>query len=80
MYFPILIFYKDFQDGELSLPLLFPCSSLKMDTLPRTLKEHNICIDIVTAYVTVPHPQLRESVIQLANEVSLVKKNYHFLL
>lgn len=60
---------KDFQDGSLPLPLLFPCSNLKMDTLPRTLKEHNISVDIVTSYVTVPHPQLRDSIIQLAHKV-----------
>ncbi len=46
-----------------------------MDTLPRTLKEHNISVDIVTSYVTVPHPQLRDSIIQLAHKVNSAYKS-----
>lgn len=62
-------FFLEFQDGLVRLPLLFPCSSLKMDTLPRTLKQYDISIDIITSYVTVPHPQLRDSVLKLAARV-----------
>ncbi|XP_032794365.1 uroporphyrinogen-III synthase isoform X1 [Daphnia magna] len=59
---------KDFQKGCIPLPLLFPCSSLKLDTLPRTLAEHNVPIDIVNSYVTVPHPHLRDFVMQLSQK------------
>lgn len=50
-----------------SMPLLFPCSSLKMDILPRILKENNIALEITTAYVTVAHPQLEQAVFNLGH-------------
>ncbi|XP_057376276.1 uroporphyrinogen-III synthase-like [Daphnia carinata] len=59
---------EDFQKGCIPLPLLFPCSSLKLDTLPRTLAEHNVPFDIVNSYMTVPHPQLRDFVMQLCQK------------
>jgi len=48
------------------LPLLFPCSSLKMDILPRILKENKIGLEITTAYVTIAHRQLEEAVSKLS--------------
>ncbi len=59
----------EFQNGYLPLPLLFPCSSLKMDTLPRTLAQHDVSIEIVNSYVTVPHPHLQDFVLQLSHKV-----------
>jgi len=50
-------------------PLLFPCSSLKMDILPRILKENDIALEATTAYVTVAHPQLEEAVLKLTHNV-----------
>ncbi|EFX86107.1 hypothetical protein DAPPUDRAFT_44826 [Daphnia pulex] len=60
---------QEFQNGYLPLPLLFPCSSLKMDTLPRTLAQHDVSIEIVNSYVTVPHPLLQDFVLQLSHKV-----------
>lgn len=71
-------FYRDstdFQNGCIPLPLLFPCSSLKMDTLPRTLAEHYVPIDIAISYVTVPHPRLRDFFLQFSQKVEQKKKN-----
>ena len=58
----------EFREGQ--LPLLFPCSSLKMDTLPRVLNDHNIPVEIVNSYRTVPHPELQKHIAVLERNVS----------
>lgn len=55
--------------------MLFPCSSLKMDTLPRVLEDHKIPVAIVNSYRTIPHPHLREFVMDLNSDVSAM---FHF--
>nr|XP_003218642.1 PREDICTED: uroporphyrinogen-III synthase [Anolis carolinensis] len=44
-----------------SLPLLFPCGSLKRETLPTILREKGIALEILTVYQTTQHPDLQES-------------------
>nr|CAD7411902.1 unnamed protein product [Timema cristinae] len=47
--------------GSYARPLLFPCGSLKRDTLPRQLTEKGIAVHMVTVYKTLPHPQLESN-------------------
>jgi uroporphyrinogen-III synthase len=46
-----------------------------MDTLPRTLAQHDVSFDTVNSYVTVPHPQLHDFVLQLSHRV-----NFNYLV
>ncbi|XP_063163407.1 uroporphyrinogen-III synthase isoform X1 [Candoia aspera] len=44
-----------------SLPLLFPCGTLKREMLPAMLKDKDIVLESVTVYQTSQHPDLQES-------------------
>jgi len=59
------VIFKELPGG--GPPLLFPCSSLKMDILPRILKEHDIAMECITSYVTVAHPKLEQAVFKLSH-------------
>ncbi|XP_075390343.1 uroporphyrinogen-III synthase [Tenrec ecaudatus] len=43
------------------LPLLFPCGTLKRETLPKMLKDHGVPLESVTVYRTIPHPGIQGS-------------------
>ena len=45
-----------------------------MDTLPRILKANNVAVDIITSYITIPHPNLEESLLKLVDEVHQITK------
>lgn len=59
----------DYLKNALVLPLLFPCSSLRMDTIPNALTQNEIQFEAIESYRTVPHPQLDESIEELAKQV-----------
>ncbi|XP_069755808.1 uroporphyrinogen-III synthase [Narcine bancroftii] len=42
------------------LPLLFPCGTLKRETLPRILKENNVPLETITVYQTSQHPSFQQ--------------------
>uniref|UniRef100_A0A8D2JCD1 Uroporphyrinogen III synthase n=1 Tax=Varanus komodoensis TaxID=61221 RepID=A0A8D2JCD1_VARKO len=44
-----------------SLPLLFPCGTLKREILPAVLGEKGIALEGLTVYQTTQHPNLQES-------------------
>ncbi|KAJ7325305.1 hypothetical protein JRQ81_018325 [Phrynocephalus forsythii] len=44
-----------------SLPLLFPCGTLKRETLPAILREKGIALEGLTVYQTTQHPTLQVS-------------------
>ncbi|XP_073934192.1 uroporphyrinogen-III synthase isoform X2 [Castor canadensis] len=44
-----------------TLPLLFPCGTLKGDTLPKMLKDKGIPMESINVYKTVPHPGIQEN-------------------
>ncbi|XP_076982495.1 uroporphyrinogen-III synthase isoform X2 [Tamandua tetradactyla] len=48
--------------GESSvLPLLFPCGTLKGETLPKMLKDKGIPMESITVYQKIPHPGIQVS-------------------
>lgn len=55
----------DFSSGAASsqpLPLLFPCSSLRKETLPSALKGAGLPLQELVSYNTEPHPHLGENI------------------
>ncbi|XP_045147319.1 uroporphyrinogen-III synthase [Echinops telfairi] len=40
---------------------LFPCGTLKRETLPKMLKDHGVPLESVTVYRTIPHPGIKGS-------------------
>uniref|UniRef100_A0A4W3HHU7 Uroporphyrinogen-III synthase n=1 Tax=Callorhinchus milii TaxID=7868 RepID=A0A4W3HHU7_CALMI len=44
-----------------SLPLLFPCGSLKRETLPKCLKEKGVPLEGITVYRTTEHPLIQQA-------------------
>ncbi|XP_041123353.1 uroporphyrinogen-III synthase isoform X2 [Polyodon spathula] len=44
-----------------SLPLLFPCGSLKREVLPKALKDNGVPLESVTVYQTAQHPNLQKA-------------------
>ncbi|XP_063163409.1 uroporphyrinogen-III synthase isoform X2 [Candoia aspera] len=49
------------RESSNSLPLLFPCGTLKREMLPAMLKDKDIVLESVTVYQTSQHPDLQES-------------------
>ncbi|XP_076982493.1 uroporphyrinogen-III synthase isoform X1 [Tamandua tetradactyla] len=43
------------------LPLLFPCGTLKGETLPKMLKDKGIPMESITVYQKIPHPGIQVS-------------------
>uniref|UniRef100_A0A336MUY8 Uroporphyrinogen-III synthase n=1 Tax=Culicoides sonorensis TaxID=179676 RepID=A0A336MUY8_CULSO len=52
---------NDFKSNPSSLPLLFPCSSIKKDTLPEKLSSNGIQLKCLDVYDTIPHSKLEEN-------------------
>ncbi len=52
----------DFATLEQRGPLLFPCSSLRRDTLPSVLAQAGLRLEELVCYCTEPHPAIEESV------------------
>nr|XP_004659313.2 uroporphyrinogen-III synthase isoform X3 [Jaculus jaculus]XP_044990024.1 uroporphyrinogen-III synthase isoform X3 [Jaculus jaculus]XP_044990029.1 uroporphyrinogen-III synthase isoform X3 [Jaculus jaculus]XP_044990036.1 uroporphyrinogen-III synthase isoform X3 [Jaculus jaculus]XP_044990044.1 uroporphyrinogen-III synthase isoform X3 [Jaculus jaculus] len=44
-----------------AVPLLFPCGTLKGDTLPNMLKDRGIPMESINVYQTIPHPGIQGS-------------------
>ncbi|XP_031812875.1 uroporphyrinogen-III synthase isoform X1 [Sarcophilus harrisii] len=44
-----------------TLPLLFPCGTLKGEVLPKTLKQKGILLESLTVYQKVQHPRMQDS-------------------
>ncbi|XP_043845922.1 uroporphyrinogen-III synthase isoform X1 [Dromiciops gliroides] len=44
-----------------TLPLLFPCGTLKGEVLPKTLKQKGIPLESITVYQKIPHPGIQDS-------------------
>ncbi|XP_069610060.1 uroporphyrinogen-III synthase [Ranitomeya imitator] len=44
-----------------SVPILFPCGSLKREVLPKKLQEKNVPLESITVYQTAQHPDIRSS-------------------
>ncbi|KAK2504297.1 hypothetical protein MC885_006060, partial [Smutsia gigantea] len=42
-----------------ALPLLFPCGTLKGETLPKMLKDKGIPMESITVYQKIPHPGIQ---------------------
>ncbi|XP_006867495.1 PREDICTED: uroporphyrinogen-III synthase [Chrysochloris asiatica] len=42
-----------------ALPLLFPCGSLKGETLPRMLKNQGVPMESIVVYQKAPHPEIQ---------------------
>ncbi|XP_055502696.1 uroporphyrinogen-III synthase isoform X2 [Leucoraja erinacea] len=53
--------YICINNSSISLPLLFPCGTLKRETLPRCLHEKNVPLDSFTIYQTSPHPSFQQA-------------------
>lgn len=53
---------QDVPDIDENRPLLFPCSSMKRDTLPKTLNEMGIPVECFNCYQTIPSPNLEEDI------------------
>ncbi|XP_005098107.1 uroporphyrinogen-III synthase isoform X2 [Aplysia californica] len=53
----LIIKCRDPQDKR---PMLFPCSSLRRDTLPDSLSKHDISLTEVVAYETCPNEELQD--------------------
>lgn len=49
-------------------PLLFPCSNIKMETLPRLLEEAGVPVTCVTVYQTAEHQAIRENLEKVKND------------
>ncbi|KAM6186235.1 uroporphyrinogen-III synthase [Rhynchocyon petersi] len=43
------------------LPLLFPCGTLKRETLPKMLADQGVPMESITVYETIPHPGIQEN-------------------
>ncbi len=53
--------HVDFKLHPSSRPLLFPCGTLRKDTLPVVLTEAGIAIAPQICYETVPHPLIEKT-------------------
>ena len=64
---------SDFKASGLAgtAPLLFPCSSIRRDTLPSSLSAAGLPIEEVTCYETVPHPLIAENTQRFSDQVSV---------
>ena len=52
-------------------PLLFPCSNLKRETLPRVLREAGLGLDSLNCYNTEPHPDILSNLHSLLEMLSI---------
>ncbi|XP_046888369.1 uroporphyrinogen-III synthase [Hypomesus transpacificus] len=44
-----------------TLPLFFPCGSIKREVLPTALRENGVLLETLTVYETAPHPDLENN-------------------
>ncbi|KAI5103618.1 uroporphyrinogen-III synthase [Silurus meridionalis] len=51
-----------------SLPLFFPCGSLKREVLPTTLRQHGVPLETLTVYETAEHPELEKNIMHYFTE------------
>lgn len=59
----------------IQLPLLYPCGTLKRDTLGNILTEAKISFECVTVYQTIQNPDLIQSVAKLNADEEDVKNS-----
>ncbi|XP_072523939.1 uroporphyrinogen-III synthase isoform X2 [Salminus brasiliensis] len=50
------------REGPETLPLLFPCGSLKREVLPTALRRNEIPLETLTVYQTSEHPDLEKNI------------------
>ncbi|XP_060749774.1 uroporphyrinogen-III synthase [Tachysurus vachellii] len=56
------------RENSMSLPLFFPCGSLKREVLPTTLRQHGISLETLTVYETAEHPELEKNITRYFTE------------
>ncbi|KAF5888918.1 uroporphyrinogen-III synthase, partial [Clarias magur] len=56
------------RENATSLPLFFPCGSLKREVLPTTLRQHGVPLDTLTVYETAEHPDLERNITHYFSE------------
>lgn len=66
------VIVKDFKESGETLPLLFPCSSIKSDTLPERLSSNGISLKILDAYDTIAHQKLEENLYHIISSQKIV--------
>ncbi|KAM9462158.1 uroporphyrinogen-III synthase [Clarias gariepinus] len=56
------------RENATSLPLFFPCGSLKREVLPTTLRQHGVPLETLTVYETAEHPDLERNITHYFSE------------
>ena len=51
-------------------PLLFPCSSIKRETLPSSLQQAGLALEVLVSYTTQPHPDILSNISSILDRLS----------